>query len=65
MSNNKIVKHFSEYICEANGCVEPIGSLPDPKGDSIHVRKCTDSVNATHPCYNFVAFKISVVFKRE
>ena len=37
---------FSEYTCEANGCVEPIGSLPDPRGDSIHVRKCTDTVNA-------------------
>ena len=37
-SNNKIVKHFSEYACKANGCVEPIGSLPDPRGDLIHVR---------------------------
>ena len=30
-----IAKHFGEYMCEVNGCVEPIGSLPDPRGDSI------------------------------
>ena len=54
-SNNKIVKHFSE--CEANGCVEPIGSLPDPRGDSIHVHKCTDSINATHPRLNLSGLK--------
>ena len=46
-------------MCEANGCVEPIGSLPDLRGDSIHVCKCIDSVNATHPHLNFVRFKIS------
>ena len=51
-SNDKIVKHFSEYTCEEMAVwryMKPIGSLPGPRGDLIHVCKCTDPVNVIRP----------------